>query len=206
MSPKPELIMVAGKEEAEGMGTYLLAGDRDHPAIAVTMSSTGEPVLALDEVRAIVGSARIYVVAESGALERLQGVLGRDLALPAGAARIWWPELTAESNPMEHPLVLELEDEPDGNMLAEFVRCFELSRPTVRREIRLIEGVLGSELEETREQLRRVSERLREAEIKGAEQQTHTAQVEARLEAATRELDALRGPDRLSAGGGSGLG
>ena len=80
MSPKPELIMVAGKEEAEGMGTYLLAGDRDHPAIAVTMSSTGEPVLALDQVRAIVGSARIYVVAESGALSVFKGCLGESRA------------------------------------------------------------------------------------------------------------------------------
>ncbi|HTD09540.1 MAG TPA: hypothetical protein VK680_11670 [Solirubrobacteraceae bacterium] len=121
------------------MASYLLSGDRDQPAIALTSGSTGQLVLAPGKVREIVGGGRIYLVRGEDLLLHLEGLLGPNLALPTGAARIWWPELTLDDDPLEHPAVLQLEDEPEADTFTEFARCFELSRPVVRREITQIE-------------------------------------------------------------------
>ncbi len=177
------------------MASYLLSGDRDQPAIALTSASTGQLVLAPDKVLEIVGGARIYLVTREDLLLHFEGLLGPNLALPAGAIRIWWPELTVESDPLEHPSVLQLEDEPEADTLGEFARCFELSRPTVRRAITLIEDarrLVECELEEEREQQRRTDERLRDMKVERGEQETRAEEAEARLEDTRRELDALR--------------
>jgi hypothetical protein len=152
-------------------------------------------VLAPEKVRAIVGAARIYLVTGTDVLLHLEGLLGTSLALPVGAARVWWPGLTLDSDPLEHPAVLQLEDEPEADLLAELARCFELSRPVVRREIKLIEdgrALLESELEQAREQQRRTDERLRDTQVARHQQATRAEEAEAHLERTARELDALR--------------
>jgi len=177
------------------MGGYLLSGDRKQPAIALTSGSTGRLVLAPDRVRTIVGGARIYLVTGKDVLLHLEGLLGANLALPVRAARIWWPELTFDSDPLEHPVIFQLEDESESDMLAEFVRCFELTRPAVRREIQLIEDtrvLLESELAQAREQQRRTDERLRETQVEVHEQAMRAEETEARLASTTRELERLR--------------
>jgi hypothetical protein len=188
-------ITVSDDQDLQAMASYLLSGDRDQPAIALTSGSTGQLVLAPDKVREIVGGAQIYLVTGEDLLLHFEGLLGPNLALPSGAVRIWWPELTVESDPLEHPAVLQLEDEPEADTLGEFARCFELSRPTVRREITLIEDarrLVECELEEAREQQRRTDERLRDTQVECHEQETRTEEAEARLEDTRRELDALR--------------
>jgi hypothetical protein len=188
-------ITVSDDQELQAMGSHLLSGDRDQAAIALTSGSTGSLVLAPDKVRAIVGSARIYLVSASDVLLHLEALVGPSLALPAGAARIWWPELTVESNPLEHPVVLQLEDEPEADMLVEFARCFELTRPVVRREIKVIEdarGLLELELKQAHEQQQRTDERLRDTQVESHEQTVRAELAEAALESATAALDALR--------------
>jgi hypothetical protein len=177
------------------MGSHLLSGDRDQAAIALTSVGTGPLVLAPDKVRAIVGNARIYLVSAADVLLDLEGILGPNLALPAGAARIWWPELTVASNPLEHPVVLQLEDEPEADMLVEFARCFELTRPVVRREIKLIEdarALLECELEQARKQQRMTGQHLRDTQVERHEQAVRAELAEAGLESATAALDALK--------------
>jgi hypothetical protein len=109
-------------------------------------------------VRALVGSGpRIYYLPGERVLCRLQGMVGQRLALPAGDARVWWPRLSVRSDPGEHPLVLAIEGESRAEMLVEFARRFDLSRPVVRAEIRRIEDArrlaeyeLSQALEENR--------------------------------------------------------
>jgi hypothetical protein len=187
--------MVSDDEDLQAMGSYLCSGDRDEPVVALTSGSTGQLVLAPDKVRTIVGGARIYLVTAKHMLLHLEGLLGPNLALPAGAARIWWPELTFDSDPLEHPAVLRLEDESEAEMLTEFARCFELTRPVVRRAIKLIENtraVLELELAQAREQQRTTDERLRDTQVESHEQATRADEAEAQLASTTRELEALQ--------------
>jgi hypothetical protein len=188
-------IMVVDDEGLQSMTSYLFDSGREQPAVALTSGSAGDLLLGPDEVRPIVGPARIYLVMGSDALLHLEALVGPSLALPASAARIWWPELTLESDPLEHPVVPQLEDEPEAAMLAEFIRCFELTRPVVRCEIKLIEDaqvMLERELQQARELQRRTDERLRDTQAERHEQALRADLAEASLASATAKLDALR--------------
>jgi DNA-binding XRE family transcriptional regulator len=139
------------------MEADLSSGERFEPVVGLScLEEIKEPVLAPRRVRAIVGAGpRIYYVPADYLLRRVQGMLGRSFALPAGSARVWWPRLTACSDPGEHPLVLALDSESQAGMLAEFDRQFNLSRPVVRGEIRLVEDtrrLAEDELSQAREE------------------------------------------------------
>jgi hypothetical protein len=151
------LIVVSSEQSLRGMAAYLLSNERYQPVVALT-ESVGAPMLAYDRVRAVVGAGpRIYLIEGEYLLDCLADLLGRGLALSADSARIWWPELTVGSDPGEHPLVLYLDHEPDSSMLEEFTRQFDLSRPLVRQEIKLIEDARARaehELAQAREENR----------------------------------------------------
>jgi hypothetical protein len=186
-------IVVRSKPGLRSMQAYLLSGDRTHPAVALTQSlSTGAPVLAPSDIRALVGpDPRIYYIPAERLLDRLEQGLGRALALPPGAVRVWWPGLSADSDPCEHPLLLELDGEPESVLLAELAREFELSRPLVRREIKLIEQtrrLAEDELAKAREQNRNMK-------IERHEALARAQAAEASLAAATRQLQQTREDD-----------
>jgi hypothetical protein len=136
-------IAVRSRPGLRSLGAYLLSGEREHPAVAIARSlEADEPVLAPDDVRVIVGAGpRIYYLPGEEMLLGLHGVLGSALALPAGGVRVWWPGLSVDSDPGEHPSVLALDGEPQASVLAQFAREFDLSRPRVRQEIRVIEDL-----------------------------------------------------------------
>jgi hypothetical protein len=153
------LVVVRSQLALRCMEADLRSGERFEPVVGLScLEEIDEPVLAPRQVRAIVGDGpRIYCLPGQDLLRRLQGILGRSLALPAGSARTWWPGLTAYSDPGEHPLVLALDSESQAEMLAEFDRRFNLSRPPVRGEVRLIEDVrrlAEDELSQAREESR----------------------------------------------------
>ncbi len=135
-----DCVVVLSKAELCSLEAYVL-GEREHPVVALTPSlMMPEPAFPPGAMREIVGSgARIYFIPGTFLLHRLQGAFGRRLSPAAGAARIWWPGFNLGSDPGEHPLVQRLEGESDESALEEFARCFDLSRPRVRREIELIE-------------------------------------------------------------------
>jgi hypothetical protein len=135
-----EPMVVRGEPDVRSMKAHLLSGEREHPAVALTRSAdSDEFMLTPRHVRSIVGSGpRIYLI-PTEYVQHLQRVLGAKFALPPGAVRVWWPGLLGGSDPGEHPLVLQLDPEPAWGMLGEFARHFDLSRPFVRYEIRLIE-------------------------------------------------------------------
>jgi hypothetical protein len=110
-----------------------LCGERKQPVVVLTrMAYRNEPVLSPEGVRALVGPAvRIYYVTSERLLSHMRDALGPKLAVTNGAARIWWPELTSASDPAEHPLVIVSDHEQPTEVLAEFARQFDLSRPDV---------------------------------------------------------------------------
>jgi hypothetical protein len=153
------LVIVRSHQQLREMKADLHSGQRRQPAVGLAcLLEIEEPVLAPRQVRALVGGGPwIYYLPGEHLLRRLQGMLGQRLALSAGGARVWWPGLSVRSDPGEHPLVLALDGESRADTLAEFARQFDLNRPVVRAEIRLIEDArrlaeheLSQALEENR--------------------------------------------------------
>jgi len=181
-----DLIIVRTQQALRDMEAYLLSGDRGQPVVGLTcLPEINEPVLAPERVRAIVGAGpQIYYVPGDHLLRCLHGVLGRRLALPAGGVRVWWPGLTARSDPGEHPFVLALDSEPQGDLLAEFACQFELSRPFVRSEIKVIED--ARRLAE--HELSQALEQNRSMRVERDQALTRAQEAERALEAATHRL------------------
>jgi hypothetical protein len=195
-------IVVRDKSALSSIEAYLLSSDREQPVVALTQSlESEEPVLAAIDVRVIVGpDPQIYSVPEEQLLQDLQGVLGRSLALPRGSARVWWPGLTSRSDPSDHPLVLELDGEPDGHMLAELARQFDLSRPRVRREIKLIDDtrrLAEHQLAQALEQVEAIEERLRDTQLERHAEATRADAAEVRAKSAARELSTMSCDERM---------
>lgn len=148
----------------------LLLGERETPVVVLSQSEeTLQPVLPAEKVRAIVGPhAVIYYLPGEYLLHHLTVTLGADFAVSRGSVRIFWPGLSSESDPFDHPLIAILDDEPERDALREFARQFDLSRPPVRHEIKLIEdarSLLQAELDDANNDLRATAEQLRDANI-----------------------------------------
>jgi hypothetical protein len=194
MSCSDAVLVVVRSEPGVWSLEDVLLSDRDAPVIVLTQSQdTLEPVLAPEKVRAVAGeAAAIYYMPGDYLLEQLRRTLGSALAVSRGAVRTFWPGLSTRSDPADHPLVPILEGELEVDALAEFARQFDLSRPAVRQEIRLIEdarSVLQSELDAADNELRTTAEQLRDANIARHEALTRAEQAE----------DSLGSDGRLSA-------
>ncbi len=196
--PRPSALedsptIVGDEQELLDLQTHLLLADRAHPVVALACyeEEIESATLWLEEIRPIVGPyTHVYFVDES-LLGLLREGLGRKLALTPGSARIWWPGLSTRSDPGDHPLVLALEGESRTDVLAELARQFDLSRPHVRRELKLIEdarALAEHRLAETIEQDQRTAERLRDAHRERHREATRAQAAETRLNDAVRRL------------------
>lgn len=163
------VIVLRGTRDLRDFEAYLL-GDRDRPVVALTPSrSGGGPVLVPEDVRKTVGCrCEIYVIRGEDLLRRLGEILGVKLTVRHGQARIWWPALTTRSDPADHPVVQPLEGEDQHETLAELARQFDLSRPHVRAEMRLIEdarAMAEMQLDEAEHRIRDLAAQLRTAQV-----------------------------------------
>jgi hypothetical protein len=163
------VLVVRSQAGMQSLEDFLL-GERVVPAVVLSQSAdTFQPVLSPAGIRATIGvEGAIYYVPGEQLLRQLRAVFGHALALSRGAVRIFWPGLSIRSDPADHPLVPILDGEGEGEALGEFARQFDLSRPRVRSEIKLIEdarSVLQSELDAARRDTHRVAEQLRDANI-----------------------------------------
>jgi hypothetical protein len=184
--------IVDDEQELLDLQTHLLSAQRTHPVVALALGEEIEDVsLWHEEIRPIVGPHTRICFVDEALLDRLREDLGRKLTLMPGAVRIWWPELSTRSDPGDHPLVLALEGEARTDVLAELARQFDLSRPHVRRELKLIEdarALAEHRLAETVEQDQRTAERLRDAHRERHREATRAQAAEARLNDALKRL------------------
>lgn len=130
-------ILVDGSLSLNELISHLLSPGRMDPVVGLAASrETGQPALSPSDVRLIVGPhARIYFLPSTVMLTRLELALGRRLALTEGTVRVWWPRPSRDSGRGDHPIVEALIDVGKAEMLAEFSRVFDLSRPYVRKHI-----------------------------------------------------------------------
>jgi hypothetical protein len=193
------LIVVRDKPGLKSLEKFLLSRDRALPVVGLSPSQgSGKPLLTYEDLQAIIGrDVRVYFLSGPPFAVQLQRALTRKLAVPPGAARIWWPGLSKRSDPRDHPVVLSLEGENQDSMLVEFARQFDLSRPHVRREIKLIDGALAvaeQKLAEANEQQRGTAEQLRNEQIERHDALRVAAAAELRL---TMTLQKLSGDSRV---------
>jgi DNA-binding transcriptional ArsR family regulator len=187
-------VILGSEPELLDLQEYLLFADRLHPVVAFALCREENDDVALwhEQVRRIVGSdARIYFIFDEFLLACLRDGLGRRLALTPGSARVWWPELSKRSDPGDHPLVLQLDGESPAETLAELARQFDLSRPHVRRELKLIEdarALAEHRLSEIVEQDQKTAERLRDAHRERHREATRAQEAETRLQATLARL------------------
>ena len=148
-----------------------LVGTRCYPIVLVALAvDSDKPVFAPRQLQTVAGSnLRIYVLPGLHPFHRPAVIAANShLAVPRGCARICWPQLSAQSDPYDHPLVSCREGESDRDVVERFAREFDLSHPRVRREIKLIESVRVTseiELEHARARLSDVEQKLRDAGI-----------------------------------------
>lgn len=181
----PEYVVVHSDEDLRRLGHEVL-GERDRPIVGVTLrDGTQEPVLRASDIRTVVGDeVRIYLVADDHLLLGLREILGPRLRLDAGTLRIWWPGAAVRCDPSDHPVVVGLEDEDYLETLKELAREFDLSRPHVRGQVRMIEDArafLEHEMLRVQEYNRRIHERLRDAQIECHRLRTRAELAEARV-------------------------
>lgn len=182
--PERDCVLVHSQEDVRAMCADIL-GHREQPVVAITPDIDGQPVLACSDVRAVVGpSARIYLVCDSDLLRGLRELLGSRLTVGEGCVRTWWPGADARCDPADHPSVLALEGEPAEVTLEEFAHQFDLTRPRVRAQIRLIEDACAfaeHELSLAYAHNHDVQERLRDAQIECHGLRTRAEAAEAKL-------------------------
>lgn len=181
----PEYVVVHSDDDLRRLGHEIL-GERDRPIVGVTLrDGTHEPVLRASDIRTVVGDGvRIYLVADDRLLLGLREILGPRLRLDTGTLRIWWPGAAARCDPSDHPVVVGLDDEDYLDTLEEFSHEFDLSRPRVRSQVRVIEDArafLEHEMMRVQEYNRRVHERLRDAQIECHRLRTRAELAEARV-------------------------
>jgi hypothetical protein len=181
-----DCVEVLTGTKLRSLEAYIL-GERQHPVVALTsLLMMPEPAFPLGAIRETVGpGARIYFIPGAFLLHRLQAWLGRRLAPAACAARIWWPGFNLGSDPGEHPLVQRLEGESDESAVEEFARCFDLSRPRVRREIQLIEdarALAERERDHAFDRARELEQLLRDARIAHQDAVERAERAEARAD------------------------
>ena len=196
-----ELIVVRTKPAARSLEAFLV-GERDRPVVVLSQSpETLRPALDPAAVRQVIGSGcRIYYIPGEFLLRRLQGTLGRSLAVPRSGARIFWPGLSSRSKPEDHPLVMVLQDESETDARREFARQFDLSRPNVRREIAVIEdarALLQHQLELALEDNRQIAQQLRDTKIERHDALTRATAAEERLAGPDGALHALSCEEQL---------
>jgi hypothetical protein len=143
---------------------------RERPLVGFAPGLEGEECrLTFADIRQAVGpGVRIYRISCEDLLHDLREMLGPELAIQLGTVRIWWPTVGERVDPGEHPAVAALEGEPRHILVEELASQFDLSRPRVRAQIRLIEDArafVEYELTRAVEQNRRMHEQLRDVQI-----------------------------------------
>jgi predicted RNA-binding protein with RPS1 domain len=108
-----------GADEAKPFATEnLLSSSRTLPVVAIT-TPPGEqhPLIDPDQLaKELAGKATVVLLETGEATWALSAALPKRLDVYGGAARIWWPGLTRESDPFDHVLLLIRDERSAANV------------------------------------------------------------------------------------------
>ncbi len=200
------LLRVGSRKDLRRL-LFDLRGDRDGAIVVLTVGAGGEsPTFVPGSTRAALRDpASIFVLESADLCRRLAHVLGSQLAVDGGDARIFWPGAGPGSDPAEHPLVPARIAGDSRSAVERLIAAFELSRPLVRRYLAPIQTRLAaleeqsaralSKSRESEAEQRRAVERAEAAETQLAGLQRQLAALQA-AGLDTVELQAVAGMDR----------
>jgi hypothetical protein len=157
----PCLISVTSERQVRLLADQVLDGARDYPMVCLT-ARPGEhaPALSGERVRGIVGPGiPVYFIAAHRLTRRLGGLLPERLDVFGGAARVWWPGVTRDSDPEEHLLVYDargIYGEECYERLADEFRVVERPELTIQQRLVLAERARESAQRSRREAERRL--------------------------------------------------
>ncbi len=184
------LTIVGVRRDVRRLTNEIRRRDRLGALVALTLPGESEqPVFAPGAIWMVLAEPiPIYVLGSTYICRRFADSVGAALAVGGGSARIWWPGVTPESDPADHPLVPYVADEEPTARLERFVKTYELSRPTVRRYLRPIQRNLRRAEQEAAQHLRQRDAARADAKAAAASAEA----VATRLDLAERQLRALR--------------
>ena len=114
-------------DDVQAFVEHLLSPGRDRPVVAVsTVMATRRPWVDPGQLAARLGDRAEVVLIETGELTwALNDLLPDKLECYGGAVRIWWPGLTPESDPYDHPLFLAFSQQDAERAVRQLVAALE---------------------------------------------------------------------------------
>jgi DNA-binding IclR family transcriptional regulator len=189
-------VAVGGSRDVRRLTTELRCHERKHAIVVLSLAEgSQQSVFPFGGIwTELAQSVPICLLSTSYICRRFAEAVGSGLACRDGAARIYWPQVTAASDPNAHPLVLPQVDGDSRTPLERFVSAFELSRQSVRRHLAPIER----RLHELEQQATQQEQALVKGRIANDEGVARADAAESELRAAQQTLDALRSAERLA--------
>lgn len=195
--PTADVVIVRSLKNVRQLTTELRDPERSQPVIGLDANDTGTgPVVSLWRLGELLDPrARIYFIETPAMRSRLEQRLGHGLA-PIKGIRIWWPGLTADSDPQDHPLVTAGPDEEAT--LKAFTLALDRSRPTLHSVYAQLNAT-ARQLTETEQRLRSTQQELTQARRATAAAGEQRDEIDKRLAAVDtlgmEKLDVLANMD-----------
>lgn len=179
----PAFIVVRTPKALRQLTSELRDPARTRPVIGLAPDPTSaQPVVAPNPLRALLDPrVRVFYLESHRMRARLEQRLGPRLALADGI-RIWWPGVTPDSDPRDHPRVIVQASE--AATLQAFAVAFDESRPTLRS--------LRAQLNSTARQLTQARRELHVSRNNAKETNRAANATKADLKQANRRLVALQ--------------
>jgi hypothetical protein len=180
--PITDVVIVRSPKNVRQLTTELRDPQRSQPVIGLDANAAGTaPVVSPRRLGELLDPrARIYFIETPAMRSRLEQRLGRDL-VPINGIRIWWPGLTPEGNPGDHPLVTAGPSEEAT--LNAFMLALDRSRPTLHS--------LYAQLNATARQLTETEQRLRTTQQELTQAKRATEEADEQRNAIDKRLAAI---------------
>lgn len=182
------LLVLATRKDLRRLTSDLRGADRDAIVVLTLGDRADGPSFPPSAIRAGVDPhVPVYVVATADLCRRLEQSLGPQLAVRGGDARIYWPGVSHESDPAEHPLVPAHSNSDRRDPSDRLMAALDLSRPGVRGHVAVTQERLEAAEQRAADTLRE----LRESRAECATEVARAKAAEAELADAQQKLDAL---------------
>ena len=115
--------------QLRAMCAEILCEDREYPIVGLTCrAGARDPALAVDRVREIVGPGIPVYVIEPPQAQASKMLLPDRHAVYGGAARVWWPGVSEDSDPF-HPVIFDATGVYGEDALERLAREFRVKSP-----------------------------------------------------------------------------
>lgn len=184
------VLPLATRKDLRRLTTDLRRTNRDYPIVVLTLGARAdEPAFPPSAIRpALDPHVPVYVLGSPDLCRRLEYALDPQLAVHDGDARIFWPGVSRDSDPTEHPLVPAHSATDKRAPADRLIAALDLSRPSVRGHVAVTHKRLQTVEQRAADRLRELHEARCELDMALARAEV----AEAQLATLERRLDTLQ--------------